>query len=247
MDLSDKAKRAIRLLSAGKNSVSCVKDADFCALQNLYKADDGKGLVQSMDMLSCDSLENERRPRKLECTNHNVVGPNGREDFCNMAKSMTIAADYNHVLYSALQCLSWWWGLASLTEQKKGFELWRRRRGRVMGGRIVSGAASTFVLSSRTCPLSIELQQEKAKLFEPRGRSYEFLEKEAFVLWRNWNRRLCPTCSGEQDAPWMEQSDIQHSKAFTGIAHIHREAGKLCVQAFDESKAENIAWMRHPV
>lgn len=108
MDLSEKAKAAMEVLSDAVNSVFYIYHTVSGDFEKLHEADAGEELTVSVDFLLCDPPYHVRGQSKSEDTNYDLFEPNEKGYSCDIAKMLIKPRNNGHASCSTLQCSLWW-------------------------------------------------------------------------------------------------------------------------------------------
>lgn len=101
VDILQEEKQAMAMLSGKMNSVCHIYFAHLRDLEELRVVDE-EDLVESVDLLKCNSAYKVMRQSELENKGQDVFGINGTSNFRDMAKKMILNDRQSPVLRSAI-------------------------------------------------------------------------------------------------------------------------------------------------
>lgn len=104
MDLSEKEKQAMEVVSKAVYSACNVYDAVFSDPEDPYEVSVDEELLESKHLLLCNLFNNVRRLSELENTSRVVFETCRKVDFCDLAKRLTRLGDNKNVIFCASVC-----------------------------------------------------------------------------------------------------------------------------------------------
>lgn len=107
MDLLDKAKREMKVISKAMCSICHIYDAVFRNLEEHDRAGAKEEEVESVDILLCKHSYSLKSQRELENTSHHMFDQRSSEGFCNLANTLENPGNCGHMFCSVLHFFSW--------------------------------------------------------------------------------------------------------------------------------------------
>lgn len=118
-DVSEVAKRAMKVLTEVINSVCTIHYADIRNLKEIPESDIGKELVECVYLMLQNSSYKLRCQSELTNADHDVFESNDIDNLCIMGTEMTKSGGYGYVFCSTLQFSARCRELEGLTEPKE--------------------------------------------------------------------------------------------------------------------------------